>query len=129
MASSLSVREDFTNPYFNADVITGFDFAATGRITLKAYYIPSPVPILGIRNTNCRKETVHLWESDWTRLMSLMPQLHPSLVTPLRNLINFIDALDEPFKPRIEIISVDCVASSANRLKVMLNLFSLEKTN
>ncbi|KAF8630805.1 hypothetical protein AX15_002707 [Amanita polypyramis BW_CC] len=96
----------------------GFDFAATGLITLKAYYIPSPVPALSIRNTNSQKKSTHLWDSDWTQLMSLMPQLHPSLVTPLGNLINFINTLDEPLKPRIEIFSVDCVASNANRLKI-----------
>lgn len=47
-----------------------------------------------------------------------MPQLNPSLVAPLDRLISFIDELDASHKPRIEIFSVDCVASSVNRLKV-----------
>ena len=47
-----------------------------------------------------------------------MPRLHPSLVAPLDRLISFINDLDEPYKPRIEIFAVDCVASRVNRLKV-----------
>jgi hypothetical protein len=51
-----------------------------------------------------------------------MPQLHPSLVAPLDRLVSFINDLDGPYKPRIQIFAVDCVASSVNRLKVKRNV-------
>ena len=97
---------------------TGFDFSSTGLITLKAYYIPAPKEPLGTKNINSRQRPIHLWDTDWDRLRILMPQLHPSLVAPLDRLISFIDDLDGPYKPRIQIFAVDCVASSVNRLKV-----------
>ncbi|KAF8629390.1 hypothetical protein AX17_005686 [Amanita inopinata Kibby_2008] len=96
----------------------GFDFSPAGLITLKAYYIPPPKPVLGIRNSNSRQGAIHLWDSDWSRLRLLMPQLHPSLLAPLNKLISFVDGLDERLKPRIQIFAVDCVGSSVNRLKI-----------
>ncbi|PFH47890.1 hypothetical protein AMATHDRAFT_76985 [Amanita thiersii Skay4041] len=96
----------------------GFDFTSAGIIKLKAYYIPAPKPTLGIRNSNARQESVHLWDPDWTRLRNLVMQLHPSLIKPLDKLISFIDGLDDLYKPRIEIFSVDCVGSNVNRLKI-----------
>ena len=97
---------------------TGFDFSSTGLITLKAYYIPAPKVPPGTKDNNSRQRPIHLWDTDWDRLRILMPQLHPSLVAPLDRLISFIDDLDGPYKPRIQIFAVDCVASSVNRLKV-----------
>lgn len=118
--SSLSVRGDKHLFVFWSltPLYSGFDFSSTGFITLKAYYIPAPKSPLGTKNINSRQRPIHLWDTDWARLRILMPQLHPSLVAPLDRLISFVDDLDGPYKPRIQIFAVDCVASSVNRLKV-----------
>ncbi|TFK26012.1 aromatic prenyltransferase [Coprinopsis marcescibilis] len=96
----------------------GFDFLINGTITLKAYYIPahnmSNQPVSGSEKLS----PLALWGVDYTPLRRLVSTLDPALLEPLEFLLSYFDTLDDDHKPRIQIISLDCVASSKNRLKV-----------
>lgn len=96
----------------------GFEFSSAGRITLKAYYTPTPRIALSTRSSNVHDETLRLWDMDWAKLRRLIPDLDMGLSAPLEKLLSFIHELDEPLRPRIQILSVDCVNGKSNRLKI-----------
>lgn len=102
---------------------SGFDFAPEGDILLKTYYLPSPSTSQpSTRLTiNRKKLSMDLWDVDYTPLRRLLYYFDPALMAPLETLISYVDEVEEQFKPRFQIISMDCVPNKANRVKVTHN--------
>ncbi|KAG6808627.1 hypothetical protein H0H92_003462, partial [Tricholoma furcatifolium] len=92
----------------------GFDFLRSGRIVLKAYYIPRA-------HDECilyKSSRPSLWSVDYAPLRSLIMHLDATLLSSLNTLIEYAETEDTPFKPRLQILSMDCVPNKENRLKV-----------
>ncbi|KAG6815298.1 hypothetical protein H0H93_010303 [Arthromyces matolae] len=89
----------------------GFDFSRTGEITLKTYYIPLARP----SNPSSKS---HLWDVDYTPLRSLITTLDASLMDSLDMITSFSEEVDPQYKPRLQILSMDCVPNEVNRLKM-----------
>ncbi|KAG2002963.1 hypothetical protein CC2G_003604 [Coprinopsis cinerea AmutBmut pab1-1] len=107
--------EQLLFPDYEGDEITdgsrfyvGFDFSHNGTITLKAYYLPAPPS----------SEPAPAEGFDYEPLRHLVPHLDPALMKPLELLLSYLETLEDRYKPRIAIISMDCVKSSENRLKI-----------
>lgn len=82
---------------------------------MKTYYLPS------LRRPSDRlnkRATINMWDVDYNPLRGLLSGLDPALIEPLETMISYVDDLDDLHKPRIQIISMDCIRSEANRLKV-----------
>ncbi|EAU82200.1 hypothetical protein CC1G_10602 [Coprinopsis cinerea okayama7 len=115
--------EEFMFPNSEGDEIpdgsrffVGFDFLPNGTIALKAYYLPappSPDPAqLALQGP------MKLWDVDYAPLRRLVFDLEPALMEPLELLLSYFESLEDRHKPRIQIVSMDCVKSSENRLKI-----------
>lgn len=81
-----------------------------GTIGLKAYYLPG--------SSHSPSSALKMWDVDYTPLRNLVASLDPALVEPMDLLLSYFEGLEDDYKPRIEIISMDCVKDSENRLKV-----------
>ncbi|KAG6833156.1 hypothetical protein H0H87_010543 [Tephrocybe sp. NHM501043] len=95
----------------------GFDFSRSGDIVLKTYYIPRGRPSC-IQSPSQHDSQLSLWDVDYTPLRSLLTTLDSSLMKSLNMMISYAENADAPFKPRLEILSMDCVSNEANRLKM-----------
>ncbi|TFK21500.1 aromatic prenyltransferase [Coprinopsis marcescibilis] len=95
----------------------GFDFLTDGTVTLKVYYLPAPHSPTE-HDSSEKRSPIALWDVDYKPLRRLVSTLDPALLKPLDFLLSYFDTLDEDHKPRIQIISMDCVTSSENRLKI-----------
>ncbi|KAG6850368.1 hypothetical protein H0H93_014322 [Arthromyces matolae] len=95
----------------------GFDFSRSGEIVLKTYYIPSARP-------TCAQSAAHkasrprLWDVSYTPLRSLLTTLDPTLMDSLNMMISYAEDVEPQFKPRLQILSMDCVPNEKNRLKM-----------
>ncbi|TFK33626.1 tryptophan dimethylallyltransferase-domain-containing protein [Crucibulum laeve] len=100
----------------------GFDFSQEGNVTLKAYYIPAPSPysssFLSASKSCPMPSPISLWDTDYTAVRKLVSRIDRGLLKPFDNLLSYFDTLDESHKPRIQILSVDCVRNGQNRLKI-----------
>ena len=96
---------------------SGFDFAPSGSIMLKTYYLPSPrIPLTPV-NAN-RGSTVQLWDANYAPLRDALKELDPSLQKPMDSMIHFVNSLEDRHKPKLQILSADVVRNEKNRLKV-----------
>ncbi|KAF5378117.1 hypothetical protein D9615_007549 [Tricholomella constricta] len=87
----------------------GFDFSRCGDIVLKTYYLPSPRPTSDIFLRNVKAPRVCLWDADYKPLRGLLACLDPSLVASLNMMISYAEEVDVLSKPRLQILSMDCV--------------------
>ncbi|KAG6808569.1 hypothetical protein H0H92_003695 [Tricholoma furcatifolium] len=92
----------------------GFDFSRSGEIVLKTYYVPRTAD----QSLSHKASKLCLWDVDYRPLRSLLTTLDPSLMESLNMMISFVDGEEEPYKPRMQILSMDCVSNEANRLKM-----------
>lgn len=120
--------EDFLFPDYEKNEIpegsrffVGFDFNPAGTLSLKAYYLPAPSPtpsLIQVASEGTSRSPINLWDVDYTPLRRLVSQLDSGLVKPLELLLSYFECLDDDYKPRIQILALDCVRSSKNRLKL-----------
>ncbi|KAF5335390.1 hypothetical protein D9611_011702 [Ephemerocybe angulata] len=96
----------------------GFDFAANGTVSLKAYYLPGPSPPAHLPLINDQTRPVYMWDTNYEPLRRLVFNLNPGLMEPLELLLSYFESLDDDHRPRIQILAMDCVKSSENRLKI-----------
>ena len=81
-----------------------------GTIGLKAYYLPG--------SSHSPSSSLKMWDVDYAPLRKLVASLDPALVEPMDLLLTYFESLEDGYKPRVEILSMDCVEDSINRLKV-----------
>ena len=98
--------------------ILGFDFAPSGEILLKTYYLPCPRQLSNRLTLTEKSPSIGLWDADYRPLSRLLTHLDPQMIEPLELLISYADELKDAYKPRLEIISMDCIRNRDNRLKV-----------
>ncbi|KAG5641112.1 hypothetical protein DXG03_005975 [Asterophora parasitica] len=96
----------------------GFDFSPSGDIVLKTYYLPAPRPTYGAFLHHAKGLNLGLWDSDYRPLRDLLDCLDPSLVDSLNMMISYVDEVNDLSKPRLQILSMDCVPNEVNRLKL-----------
>ncbi|KAF8063595.1 tryptophan dimethylallyltransferase-domain-containing protein [Lyophyllum atratum] len=96
----------------------GFDFSRSGDIVLKTYYLPSIRPTSTDSVPHPKSPRVKLWDVDYRPLRGLLTCLDPTLMTSLDMLISYVEDVNMPAKPRLQILSMDCVRNEANRLKL-----------
>ncbi|KAG6916845.1 hypothetical protein DXG01_005144 [Tephrocybe rancida] len=95
----------------------GFDFARSGEIVLKTYYLPRAQPPSD-QTLSHPTAKLSMWDTNYTPLRSLLTTLDPTLINSLNMMISYVDNADTPYKPRLEILSMDCVPNEVNRLKL-----------
>ncbi|KAG6889622.1 hypothetical protein C0992_004578 [Termitomyces sp. T32_za158] len=61
---------------------------------------------------------MRLWDVDYRPLRSLLMTLDPTLLNSLNMMISYSEESSTLFKPRLQILSMDCVSNKANRLKM-----------
>ena len=83
--------------------------------------------MIHVASEGTSRSPINLWDVDYTPLRRLVSQLDPGLVKPLELLLSYFECLDDDYKPRIQILAMDCVRSSKNRLKVFLLMVLLKK--
>ena len=98
-------------------MLKGFDFLRSGKIVLKAYYIPCARQPFDAPNTH-KASRMRLWDVDYKPLRSLVTILDPTLIKSLNMMISYAEESNMLSKPRLQILSMDCVSNEANRLKV-----------
>lgn len=103
--------------------ILGFDFAPSEEILLKTYYLPCPRQLSNRLTLTGKRPSIGLWDADYRPLRSLLMHLDPPMVEPLELMISYADDLEIAFKPRLEIVSMDCIRSRDNRIKVRFSFF------
>ncbi|KAG6860465.1 hypothetical protein C0995_010819 [Termitomyces sp. Mi166 len=94
----------------------GFDFSRSGKIVLKTYYIPCARSL--DQPVSYKASRMRLWDVDYRPLRSLLTTLDPTLTKSLNMMISYAEESNTPFKPRLQILSMDCVSNEANRLKM-----------
>ncbi|GLB43012.1 putative tryptophan dimethylallyltransferase [Lyophyllum shimeji] len=96
----------------------GFDFSRSGDIVLKTYYLPSLRPTCDDFHHHPKVPRLNLWDVEYSPLRDLVARLDPTLLKSLDVLISYVEDVDVPFKPRVQILSMDCVPNEVNRLKL-----------
>ncbi|KAG5638126.1 hypothetical protein H0H81_001729 [Sphagnurus paluster] len=98
----------------------GFDFERSGEIVLKTYYLPSPRPMPHrVLRGSLYPTTVNMWDVDYRPLRGLLTTLDPTLIKSLEAMISYTEDAELLSKPRLQILSMDCVPNEVNRLKVI----------
>ncbi|KAG5730322.1 hypothetical protein E4T56_gene10508 [Termitomyces sp. T112] len=95
----------------------GFDFSRSGKIVLKAYYIPCARQPSDL-SISRKASGMRLWDVDYKPLRSLLMTLDPTLMKSLNMMISYAEESNMLYKPRLQILSMDCVSNEANRLKM-----------
>lgn len=100
----------------------GYDFMPSGTLSLKTYYLPASRPpsvSLSTRTVMVKDPfPIYVGDLDFSPLKALVKQLDPAFPRLLDMMLDYFGSLQDRFKPRFQIIAMDCKDEKTNRLKV-----------